>query len=176
MQLGVDRLGFVLAPSPRQLSLEHLDDLLKRVPAEQAWVAVTVNAPPELLEALLQRGCRYLQLHGQEQPADWADFVGRAQIMRALRLQARPQPPWHGDELLFDGPGQGRTFPWEWLTSPRPPLPFWLAGGLTPDNLKAAIAEVRPLGVDVSSGVESRPGEKDPGKIRQWMEIVRTCR
>jgi phosphoribosylanthranilate isomerase len=179
LELGVHRLGFVLAPSPRQVSLQRLDQLLARLPAGQAWVAVTVDASLELLEALLDRGCPFLQFHGREDPSTWVPFQGRAGLMQALRLSA-PESLQRGskfaDELLLDGPGQGRTFPWEWLDEFRPRQPFWLAGGLTPENLPEAVARVRPFGVDVSSGVESQPGQKDPFKLRRWMEIVKSCR
>lgn len=176
-ELGADRLGFVLAPSSRQVSLPQLDLLLKELRPGQAWVAVVVDASAWLLQELLQRGCPYFQFHGQESPEQcryWGRFT---RVMKALRV-CSPEDlvgSWPAQELLLDGarPGQGQVFDWAWVRGNRPSQPFFLAGGLTPENVEAAIAKVQPYGVDVSSGVEESPGQKDPERLKLWMQRVR---
>lgn len=177
----VDRIGFVLAPSPRRLQVEELDDLLGGIPAGFPWVAVLVDPEPSLVEEALRRGCRHLQFHGAEPPAWCAAWRPRAHVIKALRLETAadllPLQSYRDsvDEFLLDGPrpGAGTTFNWTWLAD-RPPLPFFLAGGLAPDNVAQAVRQVRPDGVDVSSGVEHQPGRKDCDKIRLFVERTRS--
>ena len=170
----MDRLGFVLAPSPRQLSLEQLDQLL---PLSVCWSAVLVDPSPGLVEELLARGCPCLQFHGQESPDFCAQFRGRARLVKALRISSpdQLQVDYPVDEYLLDGPrpGQGQTFQWNWVLGQPFKRPYFLAGGLHPGNVEEAIRQTRPLGVDVSSGVEERPGCKDPQKLRDFVGRVR---
>jgi phosphoribosylanthranilate isomerase len=181
LQHNVDRVGFVFAPSPRRIGLEQLDSLLEVVPAQYPWVAVVVNAENALVEQLLQRGCAHLQFHGTEEPAWCARWRARATVMKALPLRsaadlcAAQRYEDYVDELLLDGarPGAGATFDWSWLAQ-KPRLPFFLAGGLGPDNVEQAVRQVRPWGVDVSSGVERGAGLKDPEKIRLFVERTRS--
>lgn len=178
-QLGVHRFGFVLAPSSRQLTLQQLDELLPCLPPGSEWVAVLVDAPATLIEALLERNCPRLQLHGQESPEECRRWRGRAAVTRALRVDSEQvlsqTDPFvdAADELLLDGarPGHGEAFAWEWLRQ-RPPLPFFLAGGLHPGNVQEAVRQARPWGVDVSSGVEQAPGIKCPERLRSFMERI----
>lgn len=181
LEHNVDRLGFVLAPSPRQLRLDQLDDLLRALPPGYPWVAVLVDAEPALIEDLLERGCRHLQFHGTEEPEWCARWRPRATVIKALRLHSAADLASVArfdeavDELLLDGPrpGAGETFDWNWLAQ-RPRLPFFLAGGLGPGNVEQAVRQVRPWGVDVSSGVEQGAGLKDPEKIRLFVERTRS--
>lgn len=176
LELGVDRLGFVLAPSPRQLDLNQLDQLLSL--GTFRWSAVLVDAQPWLVEELLARGCPCLQFHGSESIETLQAYAGRAHIVRALRIshpdQLRVELPV--DELLLDGarPGQGQPFEWSWVQRCRPSRPFYLAGGLNPDNVVEAIRAVQPLGVDVSSGVEQAPGQKCPELLGRFVAAVRS--
>jgi phosphoribosylanthranilate isomerase len=177
LELGVDRLGFVFAPSPRQLKLEQLDELLKLGPF--FWSAVLVDPDEDLVEELLARRCPCLQFHGSENAERLESYRGRARLVKALRVSApdhlRVKLP--ADEYLLDGhrPGQGEVFNWAWVQQHRPDRPFFLAGGLTPENVAEAIAAVRPLGVDVSSGVEDEPGLKCPEKLRRFIRNARSC-
>ena len=177
LELGVDRLGFVLAPSPRQLSLTQLDSLLPPPPG--MWSAVLVNPDLRLVEELLNRGCPCLQFHGQETPEFIQRFAGRARLVKALRVTSAEQlqVEFPVDEYLLDGarPGHGETFQWRWLQRQRPVRPFFLAGGLHPDNVAEAIAQTRPMGVDVSSGVEQRAGLKDYRKLERFVTAVRSA-
>lgn len=175
LELGVERLGFVLAPSPRQISLAQLDGLLARGPF--FWSAVLVDPGPQLLEELLSRNCPCLQFHGSENAEVLESYRGRAHIVKALRISGPEQLEVNlpADEYLLDGarPGQGEPFQWSWVNKNRPNRPFYLAGGLTPENVSEAIACVAPLGVDVSSGVEEAPGVKSETRLRAFIRGVR---
>lgn len=170
----------MLAPSPRQVSLQQLDALLAVVPPGYPWVAVVVDPNQELMQALLDRKCPRVQFHGQESAEvcqRWSSFTG---VMKALKV-SRPEDLadchlFAPVELLLDGPrpGQGQTFDWNWLLYDRPPQPFFLAGGLNPENVGQALEQVDPFGVDVSSGVESEPGKKDGKLLQAFVERVRS--
>ncbi|MBX3167086.1 MAG: phosphoribosylanthranilate isomerase [Candidatus Eremiobacteraeota bacterium] len=177
LELGVERLGFVFAPSPRQITLAQLDDLLERGPF--FWSAVLVDPGAQLVEELLARGCPCLQFHGGESAEMLSAYRGRACLVKALRV-AHPdhlKVDLPADEYLLDGarPGHGQPFDWSWVRERRPARPFFLAGGLTPDNVAEAIARVAPLGVDVSSGVEEAPGLKCQSRLRAFVKRVRGC-
>jgi phosphoribosylanthranilate isomerase len=178
LEFGVDRLGFVLAPSPRQVSLSQLDELLKLLPPGCHWSAVLVNADEGLLQALLERGCGSVQFHGDES-AEWCRrWSTQTHIVKAFSIGSAHDlariESWPTQEVLLDGPrpGSGQPFSWQWLQPP-PGRPFWLAGGLNPDNVEAALRVVRPLGVDVSSGVESAPSCKCRDRLQRFVERVR---
>lgn len=178
LELGVQRLGFVFAPSPRKISLTQLDSLLRRGPF--FWSAVLVDPAPQLVEELLARGCPCLQFHGNEGAAMLSAYRGRAHLVKALRV-AHPdhlQVDLPVDEYLLDGarPGHGQVFEWSWVRDRRPARPFFLAGGLTPENVAEAIACVAPLGVDVSSGVEEAPGLKSESRLRAFVREVLSTR
>lgn len=174
LELGVDRLGFVLAPSPRQVEPSRLCHLL---PHGVAWSAVLVDPEAALVEQILDLGCPCLQFHGRESPDFCARYQGRARLVKALRLHSPEQLAldYPVDEYLLDGPspGQGQSFDWSWLRSRRPNRPFYLAGGLRPENVRQAILQAAPLGVDVSSGVELSPGVKDAEALRRFVAEVR---
>jgi phosphoribosylanthranilate isomerase len=178
LELGVERLGFVLAPSKRRVELSQLEEL---APSAGGWTAVLVDPGDQLVEAVLGLGCGWLQFHGQESPADCARWRGRARVVKALKLDHRSRLEAVSayadavDELLFDAPqpGQGQTFDWSWLAAQTFPLPFFLAGGLHADNVERAIRLTRPAGVDVSSGVEAAPGLKCEHKLRRFVERTR---
>lgn len=180
LELGIDRLGFVLAPSPRRLELSQLELLLKRIPAGTHWSAVVVDADEALLQALLERGCSSLQFHGQESAEHCLRWSQRAHLVKAFSVRQpgdlEPVQAWPAQEVLLDGPrpGAGQPFDWSWLHRSLS-RPYWLAGGLNPDNVEAALQSARPLGVDVSSGVEQAPGCKDRGRLRRFVEKVRAC-
>lgn len=165
----------MFAPSPRQISLSQLDSLLQR--GRFFWSAVLVDAETSFIEELLARGCPCLQFHGSESAQVLETYRGRAQVVKALRI-SQPEDleaDLPADEYLLDGarPGHGQPFQWSWLKQRRPCLPFFLAGGLHPDNVAEAIREVAPQGVDVSSGVEEAQGVKCPKRLREFVRRVR---
>jgi len=123
-----------------------------------------------------------VQLHGDEQPEAWADLPGE-KLMRAIRVADEKSldgaAGWNPRFFLYDAAsegygGSGKQAPWQIIASGSR-RPFLLAGGLTPENVAAAIAAVRPDGVDVSSGVESSPGVKDPAKVAAFIANARAA-
>jgi phosphoribosylanthranilate isomerase len=177
---GADALGFVFArESPRFLAPDRAGRIIAELPPFVARVGVFVNSDEATVRRAIQEsGVDTLQFHGDETPEFCRRFVPQA-VYRAFRvrgpetlerLAAFPTSAWLLDSYV---PGQaggtGATFNWE-LAARAVALgrPVILAGGLTPDNVAAAIRQVQPWGVDVSSGVESGPGIKDGSKVRAF--------
>jgi phosphoribosylanthranilate isomerase len=170
---GADAIGLVLYPaSKRFVRLPAARAWMRDCPADLARVALLVNAPLEAAEAVLGTSeIDAVQLHGDETPAYCAHLsqLGKP-VIKALRVRDRAvlaQIRGHPSAVvLLDAytpgayGGTGCTFDWGWLAELR--LPFILSGGLTPDNVHTAVRTGRPFAVDVSSGVESSPGRKDP--------------
>lgn len=179
MEAGADFLGFVFAPSsPRTLSLADCG-WIKALPF-QAKVGVFRDQPREFMEEVRERaGLALVQLHGQEPPQLCQALGGSEAVIKAITVTTSVD--WEVvrayasvARILFDaGGGSGRTFSWELLAHPPADLRFWVAGGLNPENVARAIAACAPAGVDVSSGVESSPGHKDPKKVRAFIRVVR---
>lgn len=179
-----DAMGFVFHPSsPRAVTAPQVAEWTRALPAGIVKVGVFVNVPPAEVAAILeQAGLDVAQLHGRETPAD-CRAVGGA-VWKALHLE-RPLPdPLIGypvDAFLIDGyssaspGGTGTQADWDAAAhfAQRAPGPVWLAGGLRPNNVAEAIRRVRPHGLDVSSGVEQRPGQKD---LHQVKDFIAQCR
>jgi phosphoribosylanthranilate isomerase len=177
--LGADAVGFVFAPSPRQVTPATVADIVKRLPREVVTVGVFRDeAPSRVVEIVNGVGLRAAQLHGHE-PPEQARFV-RERV--PLLIQAFPAGDpsvarardYPADAVLLDAasPGSGRVFDWTLAEAPDG-VRLILAGGLTPDNVAHAIGQVHPWGVDVVSGVEKAPGVKDPVKVRAFMVAAR---
>lgn len=182
---GADFLGLVLAPSPRRMEPVRARALVREVPA--AWVGVFVDPAAGEVEALADElGLAAIQLHGRETPA-FCRALGRATgrpVWKAIRWRGEPaeMDPWAGmiERVLLDsGAGEGRALPWteiaERLPPERRPAPLFLAGGLDPDNVAAAVAVVAPDGVDASSRLEASTGRKDPERIRAFVAAARAA-
>ncbi|MEN3371055.1 MAG: phosphoribosylanthranilate isomerase [Verrucomicrobiota bacterium] len=188
IKFGADALGFnFYAGSKRCLPLaagEWIGDL----PPEIVKVAVVVGADWETVVALAALpGISGLQLHGRETPELCQRLAQRGiQFIKALPVSTgemlRKAPSYFTRSVLLDSAdrgefgGSGRTFPWEIareFIEANPDLRVILAGGLTPDNVAAAVATARPFGVDVTSGVESAPGCKDHGLLRAFIAAAR---
>jgi phosphoribosylanthranilate isomerase len=149
-------------------------------------VGVFVNAPLDEVTGLVDGiGLTMVQLHGDEGPAYCGEVARRsgAKVMKAaaVRMSADIQAleAFHTDLHLLDAHrpglrgGTGETFDWELVRTRRSKTPLVLGGGLSPDNVGAAIAAVRPFAVDTASGTESSPGVKDPEKVRAFVSAVR---
>lgn len=173
--MGADAVGFVFAPSPRQVAVGTVRDIVKRLPREVVTVGVFRDeAPDRVVQIINSAGLRAAQLHGHE-TAEQAQFV-RDRV--PLLIQAFPAGDpavaraheYRADAILLDAatPGSGHVFDWELAQGPAG-VRLILAGGLTPDNVAGAIAQVHPWGVDVVSGVEASPGRKDPVKVRAFI-------
>ena len=187
LDAGVDAIGFNFFPSsPRYIAPENARLIIRRLPPLVVTVGLFVNeATPEDAAAKgLAAGVRVLQLHGDESSSychrlpDWplikAIRIGKAAIeddleaypVQAFLLDSR-------DDVLFGG--TGKPFDWSRAKEINSIRPVILAGGLKPDNVREAIRAVRPYAVDVCSGVETAPGKKDAGKLKEFMNEVRTC-
>lgn len=183
VEAGADAVGLVFyRPSPRHVELERAAHIARAVPAFVTLVGLFVNPDPDEVRGVLERiPLGLLQFHGDESP-DQCRSYGRAYI-KAIRMRtamdvgAKIQEYGDAAGVLVDSyePGRpggtGASFAWDRLPAD-PGKPLILAGGLTPDNVGAAVAQVRPYAVDVSSGVESAPGVKDAGRIRAFVAAV----
>jgi phosphoribosylanthranilate isomerase len=181
---GADALGFVFyEPSPRAVPIEVAADIIRRLPAAVVKVGVFVDAPEELVvRAARECGLNLLQFHGHEAPAYCVQFglmsMKAFRIRDAASLQelaAYPTDAWLLDAYAPDkAGGTGETFNWDLAVQARGlGRPIFLAGGLTPANVAEAVQQVRPYGVDVSSGVEAAPGMKDQAKVREFIRAAK---
>ena len=175
--LGADALGFVFAPSPRQVTASRVYDITRRLPPEILTVGVFRDELPDRVIDITQRaGLKAAQLHGREsrnqveQVSKYVHWVIKS--VEAGSTAAMNADNLGTDMVLVDAsePGSGKLFDWS-LLADMPEVPrLMLAGGLNPENVGLAIETVRPWGVDVSSGVEAEPGRKDPIKLRAFIK------
>ena len=171
---GADYIGFVFAPSKRQVTLEQATELAESIPTYVKKVGVLVSpSRSELLEAIEKVGLDLVQIHGQVTD-DLFEKLPCASI-QAVQVDGDGHVPnSQADYLLFDAPvaGSGQTFDWGRLDTTELAQPFFIAGGLNDNNVEEAIQHFTPFAVDVSSGVESN-GQKDHEKIRRFIERVK---
>lgn len=185
-QCGADLLGFIFVRnSPRYLTpsrAAHITGALLDEGCALPFVGVFADEEPEIIREVAEQASLHLiQLHGQETP-EHARELGRPVI---IARRVRDRLPWaelaryQAWAYLLDSytpgalGGTGRTWRWELLQEDPRPERIILAGGLTPENVVAALRSVSPWGVDVSSGVESQPGIKDPLKVERFIRGVR---
>ena len=192
LDAGADMVGFVFfPPSPRNLSFKTASALESRVRGRAKKVALSVDADDTLLSYVVDAlGPDILQLHGSESPLRVAEIKAKFKlpVMKAIPVETKgdlaaiARYAAVADYLLFDARapreatrpgGLGKTFDWHVLENLAPGLPFMLSGGLDAGNVAEALRVTRAPGVDVSSGVERAPGEKDPGKIRAFIRAAR---
>ncbi len=178
--MGADAVGFVFAPSPRQIAPQIAGDIVKRLPPEIVTVGVFRDSVPQrVLEVAHQAGLRAVQLHGREPPqtSRWlsAKIPMVIQAFAAGDARVRQADEYGAQVILLDAPnpGSARVFDWSLAAEVPPGHRVMIAGGLTPLNVGAAIARTRPWGVDVSSGVEREPGIKDPIKVMDFIKAAR---
>ncbi|HSI66112.1 MAG TPA: phosphoribosylanthranilate isomerase, partial [Planococcus sp. (in: firmicutes)] len=176
---GADAIGFVFAPSKRQISIEKAAQLAKLVPADAAKIGVFVNAGlAEIQETIKRVPLTIVQLHGDE-PDSLIEAID-VPVIQAFSIRSKEDvaklKSSKADFVLVDAPGiefrggAGRVFDWSLLEGAEiDPERLIVAGGLTPDNVKEAIEQIHPYMVDVSSGVETN-GRKDPKKIQEFIQ------
>ena len=171
---GADYIGFVFAPSKRQVTLEQAAELAKFIPSHIQKVGVFVSpSRADLLEAIEKVGLDLVQVHGQVVDKLFENLPCGS--IQAVQVDERGHVPnSQADYLLFDAPvaGSGQTFDWGRLDTTELAQPFFIAGGLNEDNVAKAIQHFSPFAVDVSSGVET-DGQKDHEKIRRFIERVK---
>jgi len=185
IDLGASALGFnFYPPSPRAISPADAWSIIRRLPPFVEVVGVFVNWPPLVVDAMA-RAVRLgsVQLHGDESPAEVAELVRKHRVIKAVQVKrgfrvaslARFRA---ADAILLDGfarglhGGTGNTLDWKLARAAGRFGKIILAGGLKPENIAEAIRAARPYAVDVASGVESRPGRKDPAKLRALFAVV----
>jgi phosphoribosylanthranilate isomerase len=180
--MGADAVGFVFAPSPRQIAPQVAADIAKRLPPEIVTIGVFRDEVPARVVKIIQAsGLRGAQLHGHESAADARWIRDRLPIViKAFpagdRLVAS-SASFGVDVVLLDAPnpGSGRVFDWAFAAEVPESQRLMIAGGLHPGNVAAAIAATHPWGVDVATGVERRPGEKDPVKVREFVAAAKAA-
>ncbi|MBI3327202.1 MAG: phosphoribosylanthranilate isomerase [Nitrospinae bacterium] len=180
VEAGADALGFVFyPPSPRYVTPERVRSIIHILPPFVTAVGLFVDEPAEAINAVAEScGLDRVQLHGRESP-DLCTAVSR-RVIKAFRIKNAESlanlPSYQVSAYLLDAyvegalpGGTGASFAWELAAQAKPYGPVILAGGLTPANVEEAIRQVRPYGVDVSTGVERAPGLKDPHKVRSFI-------
>jgi phosphoribosylanthranilate isomerase len=180
--LGAWALGFMLwEPSKRYVSPGVAAGIARVMRRKIDLVGVFVNQSLDEIAGLVDvLGLTHVQLHGDEGPSFCGEVARRtgARLIKASPIGGpgalQDLERFHTDFHLLDGHtpglrgGGGQTFEWELLAARRSKIPAILSGGLTPENVRSAIDQAKPYGVDVASGVESSPGVKDPAKLRAF--------
>ncbi len=177
--MGASAVGFIFAPSPRQMAPAAVADIVKRLPHETVTVGVFRDeSPRRVIDIANQIGLGAVQLHGVESIEDTRWISSRVNwTIKAFPAGHRNIDrfgEYGAQSLLIDGtnPGSGELFDWRLAEGVIDPGRLIVSGGLGPDNVGAAIAHLHPWGVDVASGVESAPGVKDPAKLHAFMAAV----
>jgi phosphoribosylanthranilate isomerase len=187
--LGADTLGFICVNSSRRyVNNSQIKEMVEILAPKIKKIGVFVNVTQEEIKKLVEdTGLTGVQLHGEETPQfcrDLRQLLPSVEIIKAIRVQNQ-ESLWSTenyvndvDTLLLDAydpqrhGGTGKTLNWDLLKEFYPPLPWLLAGGLTPNNIALALKQVRPNGIDLSSGVERSPGDKDLTKVGQLFSIL----
>jgi phosphoribosylanthranilate isomerase len=185
--LGATALGFMcVASSGRYVTPEQIKAVMAKLPENVDKIGVFANASlDEITQIVIDCGLTGVQLHGDESP-EFCDKIRQAlpqiEILKALRIKNHEQLSQathysqRVDALLLDAyhaqqlGGTGITLDWQMLQEFSPNCPWFLAGGLTPDNILEALSQVNPDGIDLSSGVEFSPGNKDLDKVASLFE------
>lgn len=180
--MGADAVGFIFAPSPRQVTASVVADIVKRLPNDVMTVGVFRDEAQErVVETAHRTGLRGVQLHGHEtREMTWwigerIPFVIKAFV--AGDRGVADAAGYRASAVLLDAPspGSGNVFDWRLVDGVEGRSRLIVAGGLTPENVGQAIAATHPWGVDVSTGVEQSPGRKDPRKLRAFIANARAA-
>jgi phosphoribosylanthranilate isomerase len=188
---GATALGFILVPSsPRYVSPTAIETIITAISQPLDYIGVFADADLETIRrAVRESGLTGVQLHGGESP-EFCDRLRQAlpgvEMIKALRVkdaETLEKAALYGDRvdtLLLDAyhprqlGGTGQTLDWTAIATWRSPLPWFLAGGLTADNILDALTRLSPQGIDLSSGVERSPGDKDLGKVTLLFDRLRS--
>jgi phosphoribosylanthranilate isomerase len=180
--LGADAVGFIFAASVRQIAVQKVYDITRRLPPEILTVGVFRDELPQrVIEMTHAAGLRAAQLHGHETQDDVLAVGKHVQtVIKAVPAGSSDASNAHhfGTRMILvdaPAPGSGKIFDWSLVGDMPGGIDIILAGGLTPENVAAGIEQVRPWGVDVSSGVEASPGRKDPIKLKRFIEAARSA-
>ncbi|MDX2759058.1 phosphoribosylanthranilate isomerase [Streptomyces europaeiscabiei] len=182
VEAGADAIGFVFSASPRRIDAATAARLSRRVPEHVLTVGVfRQELLGDVRSQATESGIGAIQLHGPEDRAYYDDLAtGDWTLIRAAAFgDSVPRCGEFGEDmLLVDAPVPGSGIAWDWASKPLAAAGerWLLAGGLTPENVRDAVAATDPWGVDVSSGVEQSRGVKDPGLIRDFIKAARAGR
>ena len=179
--MGADAVGFIFAPSSRQVAAQRVYDITRRLPPEILTVGVFRDELPErVIDIAHKANVKAVQLHGRETAEQTKQVAERFRwVIKAFGSDDDnlPRADQYGtDMVLLDAPspGGGKVFDWSVAGDAPDSMKLILAGGLTPENVAHAVEEVRPWGVDVASGVESAPGKKDALAVKRFIENARS--
>jgi phosphoribosylanthranilate isomerase len=180
--MGADAVGFIFAPSTRQVAPQLVFDITRRLPPEVLTVGVFRDEhPSRVIELANKSGVKAVQLHGRETPEQAREIAGSIRYVIKAFPSSSPDlsraDQYGTNMVLLDAPspGSGKVFDWNLAAELPETLRLILAGGLDPDNVADAIEIVEPWGVDVASGVEASPGRKDPTKVRRFIANARAA-
>lgn len=188
--LGATALGFICVPaSPRYVTPAQIRVAIAPLPVNIDTIGVFANTSiQEISQTVLESGLTGVQLHGDETPEfchQLRQALPQVEIIKALRvrnvehLEQAIIFTQYINTLLLDAyhpqqlGGTGQTLDWQMLQQFRPSCPWLLAGGLTPDNILTALSQLNPDGIDLSSGVEIKPGDKDLDKVALLFERLK---
>ncbi|MGO8874870.1 MAG: phosphoribosylanthranilate isomerase [Acidimicrobiales bacterium] len=180
--MGADAVGFVFAPSPRQMSPNAVQAIVRRLPPEIITVGLFRDERPQRVVEIINRvGLKAAQLHGNESREDCGYVAVRVPVVIKAFAAGDPRLARAGEYgapiILLDAPspGSGKVFDWRLAEGAPKGRRLVLAGGLDATNVGEAIRTVHPWGVDVSTGVEASPGKKDPSKLRAFVQAARAA-
>ena len=184
IEQGADAVGFIFyKKSPRSTTMKTVRDIILKLPPLAGTVGVFVDETVERVNKVADYcGLDMVQLHGDESPAFCRKIHRR--VIKAFRVKdfqsLKKLQKYSVSGFLLDTfsdnlhGGTGKTFDWNLVLPAKKIGPVILAGGLTPSNIRQAVSQVRPYGVDVCSGVEKSPGVKDPEKVRAFLTNIRS--
>ncbi|HBE21814.1 MAG TPA: phosphoribosylanthranilate isomerase [Cyanobacteria bacterium UBA11149] len=188
-KLGATALGFIcVASSPRYVTPKQIKSIVENLEVSVDKIGVFVNSQiEEICKIVMETGLTGVQLHGNESPefcTKLRQLLPKIEIIKALRIKTRESLQEadnyanYVDTLLLDAyhpqqlGGTGITLDWQTLAEFPANYPWFLAGGLTPDNILDALKLLKPTGIDLSSGVEVSPGDKDLAKVALLLEAI----
>jgi len=185
VELGADALGFVFAESPRKIIPQKARNITRRISPFFKTVGVFVNEQPREIRKIMDFcGLDLVQLHGNESVSVCSELAPR--VIKAFRIQEEEsllqilEFKNHVRAILLDtyqkglNGGTGKTFDWGLaIKAKKAGIPMVLSGGLGLDNIEEALERVNPFAIDISSGIEKRPGIKDHGRMRIFMEKIK---
>ncbi|MEQ8438140.1 MAG: phosphoribosylanthranilate isomerase [Ilumatobacter fluminis] len=180
--MGADAVGFIFAPSQRQVAPQVVYDITRRLPPEVLTVGVFKDEhPSRVVEIANKSGVKAVQLHGRETIEQTREIAHNVRyVIKAFGADSphlAKADQYGTDLVMVDSPGggTGKLFDWNVVSDVPDSVRLILAGGLDPDNVASAIQAVEPWGVDVASGVELSPGKKDPSKVRRFIANARAA-
>ena len=183
--VGADAIGLIFARSPRRVDVEEARRISIALPDDILKVGVFVDADPEqVLRTAREVGLNLAQLHGDETPETVSAIRGVGlPVMKAVRVRnaeaLKTLRGYEADLFLLDAwsararGGTGETFDWELAKSVKGHDNIVISGGLSPENVREAIEFFEPYGVDASSSLEERPGEKDGERVRRFVRAAK---